>query len=62
MMDDRQVKGQSVRRSGEDFRTIWQKPGDPAVVQIIDQRLLPHDYVVTDLVAWPDGADAFHLR
>ncbi len=47
-----------VRRSGEDFRTIWQKPGEPAVVQIIDQRRLPHEYVVTDLTSWRDGAHA----
>lgn len=47
-----------VRRSGENFRTIWQKPDDPAVVQIIDQRRLPHEYVVEDLVSWRDGAHA----
>ena len=42
--------------NGEDFRTIWQKPGDPQVVQIIDQRLLPHEFVVADLRNWQDGA------
>jgi methylthioribose-1-phosphate isomerase len=47
-----------VRRSGEDFRTIWQKPDDPSVVQIIDQRRLPHEYVVEDLKTWRDGAHA----
>jgi methylthioribose-1-phosphate isomerase len=47
-----------VRRSGEDFRTIWQKPDDPGVVQIIDQRRLPHEYVVEDLGSWRDGAHA----
>ena len=47
-----------VRRSGEDFRTIWQKPDDPAVIQIIDQRRLPHEYVVEDLNSWQDGAYA----
>jgi len=44
--------------SGDDFRTIWQKPDDPAVVQIIDQRLLPHEFVVADLSTWQDGAHA----
>jgi methylthioribose-1-phosphate isomerase len=39
---------------GETFRTIWLKPDDPEVVQIIDQRLLPHEYVVRDLVSWSD--------
>ena len=47
-----------VRRSGEDFRTIWQKPDDPTVVQIIDQRRLPHEYVVADLMSWRDGVHA----
>ena len=45
-----------MRKRGEEFRTIWQKPDDPSVVQIIDQRRLPHEYVVTDLVTWRDGA------
>ena len=47
-----------MRKSGDEFRTIWQKPGDPAIVQIIDQRRLPHEYVVVDLVRWQDGATA----
>jgi methylthioribose-1-phosphate isomerase len=41
--------------SGEEFRTIWLKPDDPSVVQIIDQRLLPHEYRVHDLRRWQDG-------
>ncbi len=40
---------------GEDFRTIWLKPDDPTTVQIIDQRLLPHEYHVHDLRSWQDG-------
>lgn len=47
-----------MRAKGEAFRTIWQKPGDPSLVQIIDQRLLPHEYVVRDLASWEDGATA----
>ena len=39
----------------EHFRTIWLKPDDPKVVQIIDQRLLPHEYRVHDLSTWRDG-------
>jgi methylthioribose-1-phosphate isomerase len=38
----------------EDFRTIWLCPDDASVVQIIDQRLLPHDYRVHDLRNWQD--------
>ncbi len=44
-----------MRRSGEEFRTIWRKPDEPSVVQVIDQRRLPHEYVVADLRTWRDG-------
>jgi len=44
--------------ASEDFRTIWLHPDDPEVVQIIDQRRLPHDYVVHDLSTWSDGVEA----
>ncbi len=43
---------------GDDFRTIWLKPDDESVVQIIDQRLLPHDYEIVDLRRWEDGVTA----
>jgi len=43
---------------GEDFRTIWLKQDDPSVVQIIDQRLLPHEYRIHDLTTWQDGVAA----
>ncbi|MBT5220178.1 MAG: hypothetical protein HOM16_11960, partial [Woeseia sp.] len=48
----------ALRKTGEEFRTIWQKQDDPKVVQIIDQRKLPHEYVVHDLTKWQDGAFA----
>jgi len=41
---------------GENFRTIWLKPDDHSVVQIIDQRKLPHEFFVSDLRNWRDGA------
>jgi len=44
--------------ASEDFRTIWLHPDDPEVVQIIDQRLLPHDYSIHDLHTWSDGVEA----
>lgn len=31
------------------YRTIWLKEGDPSVVQIIDQRQLPHEFVIEDV-------------
>ena len=40
--------------TAENFRTIWLKPDDPSVVQIIDQRVLPHEYRVHDLHTWQD--------
>lgn len=45
-------------KPGEDFRTIWLHPDDPATVQIIDQRRLPHRYEVYDLRSHTDGAFA----
>jgi methylthioribose-1-phosphate isomerase len=48
----------SVRRKGENFRTIWQHPDRAEIVQIIDQRKLPHEYVIADLKTWQDGAGA----
>ena len=41
-----------------DFRTIWLKPDDFTVVQIIDQRRLPHEYRVHDLRSWQDARAA----
>ena len=39
----------------ENFRTIWLNPADDGRVEIIDQRLLPHEYRVIDLCRWQDG-------
>ena len=44
--------------SHDDFRTIWLCPDDAGIVQIIDQRLLPHEYRVHDLREWRDGVTA----
>lgn len=43
---------------GEAFRTIWLKPGDETIVQIINQRMLPHEFVIHDLRSWRDCAHA----
>ena len=45
-------------KPGRDFRTIWPHPDDPGIVQIIDQRQLPHRFVVHDLESCADGAYA----
>jgi methylthioribose-1-phosphate isomerase len=47
-----------IPKNAEDFRTIWLSPGDDSVVQIIDQRLLPHEYRIHDLRTWQDGVTA----
>ena len=44
--------------TAESFRTIWLKPEDSSVVQIIDQRLLPHAYEVLDLHTWQEARAA----
>jgi methylthioribose-1-phosphate isomerase len=35
-----------VKVDGKHFRTIWRKPDDERVLQLIDQRFLPHDFIV----------------
>jgi len=35
--------------NGEHYRTIWVKKTDAKVIQIIDQRYLPHKFVIEDL-------------
>ncbi len=44
--------------TADNFRTIWLSPDDAAVVQIIDQRLLPHEYRIHDLRCWQDAETA----
>jgi methylthioribose-1-phosphate isomerase len=38
-----------VKVGGKHFRTIWRKPDDEPVVQLIDQRFLPHEFVIEDV-------------
>ncbi len=38
-----------MKVGGTHYQTIWLKPDDPTIVQIIDQRVLPHEFVVLDL-------------
>ncbi|MDH3586866.1 MAG: S-methyl-5-thioribose-1-phosphate isomerase, partial [Gammaproteobacteria bacterium] len=47
-----------MKTARETFRTIWLHPDDPATVQIIDQRRLPHRYEIVDLRTHADGAIA----
>jgi len=47
-----------MRVSGQPYRTIWLEPDDPSVVRIIDQRALPHAWVLADLRTCRDGVVA----
>ena len=51
--------------NGKAFRTIWVKSDDEKVIQIIDQRYLPHQFVTEDLCTVDQMATAIkdmHLR
>ncbi|RME49646.1 MAG: S-methyl-5-thioribose-1-phosphate isomerase [Chloroflexi bacterium] len=50
---------------GKHYRTIWLRESDPSVVQIIDQRYLPHRFVIEDLRTVDEVARAIkemHVR
>ena len=38
-----------MKVGGKHFRTIWLKPEDQRVVQLVDQRFLPHDFVIEEI-------------
>jgi methylthioribose-1-phosphate isomerase len=38
-----------VKVGGRHFRTVWLKPDDERVVQLIDQRFLPHRFVTEEI-------------
>jgi len=38
-----------VKVNGQHFRTIWLKPDDERAVQLIDQRFLPHRFVIEEV-------------
>ena len=38
-----------MKVDGQHFRTIWLKPNDERVVQLIDQRFLPHRFVIEEV-------------
>jgi methylthioribose-1-phosphate isomerase len=61
------VRSQSerVKVNGQHFRTIWLKPDDEAVVQLIDQRYLPDRFVVEEIRSVEQMATAIremHVR
>ena len=44
--------------NGQHYRTIWVKPENPEVIQIIDQTALPHSFAIVDLVSVEDFCTA----
>jgi methylthioribose-1-phosphate isomerase len=54
-----------MKIKGKNFHTIWLKEDDEQVVQIIDQRFLPHELVIEDLETVDDVERAIremHVR
>jgi len=50
---------------GKHYQAIWLKKEDPRIVQIIDQRALPHEFIVEDLQTLEETARAIkemHVR
>ena len=54
-----------MKVGGEHFRTIWLQPANDRVVQLIDQRFLPHQFVIEDISTVAQMATAIremHVR
>src|SRR5437588_10134777 len=54
-----------MKVGGQHFRTIWLHPTNERVVQLIDQRFLPHRFVVEEVSTVQQMADAIrqmHVR
>ena len=54
-----------MKVNGKPFRTIWLKEDDPKIVQIIDQRHLPHKFIIEDLTTVDEVARSIkdmHVR
>lgn len=54
-----------MKVEGKHFRTIWLKPDDERVVELIDQRFLPHRFVIEEVCTVEQMATAIremHVR
>jgi methylthioribose-1-phosphate isomerase len=47
-----------MKIDGKNYQTIWVHPEDEAIIQIIDQTLLPFDFQIKDLKTEKDAFDA----
>lgn len=55
----------TMKVNGKPYRSIWEKPGVEGTIQIIDQRWLPHKFIVEDLRTVDDMSMAIkdmHVR
>jgi methylthioribose-1-phosphate isomerase len=51
--------------NGTHYRTIWPKDGQPEIINIIDQRFLPHQFIIEELATLGEFAAAIrdmHVR
>jgi methylthioribose-1-phosphate isomerase len=54
-----------MKINGKHYRTIWVKEGDDRIIQVVDQRYLPHEFVIEDLASLSDAVTAIkdmHVR
>ena len=54
-----------MKVNGKHYRTLWPKENDPSILQVIDQRHLPHQFIIEDLHCVEDTAKAIkemHIR
>ena len=54
-----------MKVGGKHFRTIWRKPDHERVVQLIDQRFLPHEFLIEEVCTVEQMATAIremHVR
>ena len=54
-----------MKINGEHFRTIWVSEEDEKVIRIIDQRFLPHHFIIEDIHSINDmilAIDEMHVR
>lgn len=47
-----------MKIGGKHYYTIWRKADDPEIIQIIDQRFLPHRFLVEDMKSSDDAVVA----
>ena len=54
-----------MRVKGKHYRTIWVKEGNDSTIQIIDQRNLPHQFIIAEITTVNQMAEAIkdmHVR